>query len=443
MNGPSTVEARRSKDALGALTVYLVVLFGIPAQLVFGPLGASGSPATIMGLGFLFWWLAARFVPSLGVARGFSPVRVAIGFLVVSTLASYAFSALHPLPGDQRSGADLGLLAILSFSGVALVANDMLARLETIETLLRRLVIAAAILAGLGVLQFVTGFDIAALIKIPGLQANHTLHLIGERSNFRRVAGTASHPIEMGVVLAAILPLALHYAAYTKVHRRRWQLCTVVIGIAIPMTLSRSAILGTIVGFLFLFFTWPGTRRAFALLITPVFVVLMRLAIPGLVGTISSMFTNLGNDDSIKGRTDDYAVVGQFIQRSPWLGRGLGTFVPKDFFFLDNQYLGSIIETGYVGLAALLTFFLVPYFAARGARRHLVTLGDRDLAQSLAASALVVGVSFATFDGLGFAMVDGVIFLMVGCIGALWRVTHQRPLVGPRVSEIRVRVGTP
>ena len=157
--------------------------------------------------------------------------------------------------------------------------------------------------------------------------------------------------------------------------------------------------------------------RAFALVMAPVFVVLMRLAIPGLVGTISSMFTNLGNDDSIKGRTEDYAVVGQFIQRSPWFGRGIGTFLPKDFFFLDNQYLGIVVECGYVGLTALLTFFVVIYFTARGARRHLTGLGDRDLAQSLAASSVVVAIGFATFDGLGFAMVDGVIFLVAGCTG--------------------------
>lgn len=419
-----TVSAPRSRDALGALTVYVVVLFAVPARLVFGPLGASGSPATIMGLGFLFWWITARVVPSLGVARGFSPIRIAVALLVASVAASYAWSALHPLAADQRSGADLGALAILSFTGVALVANDMLGRKETVEALLRRLVIAAAMLAGLGILQFGTGFDIAQFVKIPGLQANHALHFIGERSNFRRVAGTATHPIEMGMVLATMLPLALHYAAYAATHKRRWQLMALVIGIAIPMTLSRAAILGTICAFIFLFFTWPGTRRALTLLLAPVFVVLMRIAIPGLVGTISSMFTNLGKDDSIKGRTQDYAVVGQFIDRSPWLGRGFGTFIPKDFFVLDNQYLGMVVECGYVGMAALLAFFVIMYFTARGARRHLTSVGDRDLAQSLAAAAVVAGVGFATFDGLGFAMVDGVIFLLVGATGALWRVTH-------------------
>jgi O-antigen ligase len=424
-----------SGDALRALTVYLVVVFAIPARLVVSPLGAAGTPGTIMGLGFLAWWVVARLVPSLGVARAFSPVRVALGILVLSILSSYTWSALHPLPPDQRTAADLGLLSILSLVGIALVAMDMLGSIDSVETLLRRMVIAGALLAALGVLQFATGFDIAALVKIPGLRANHALVFIGERSKFRRVAGTASHPIEMGMVLATVLPLALHYAAYTRRHRRRWQLMALVIGICIPMTLSRAAILGTIAGFLLMFFTWPGRRRAFTVAVAPVFVVLMRIAIPGLVGTISSMFTNLSKDDSIKGRTDDYAVVGKFIDRSPWLGRGYGTFIPKDFFTLDNQYLGSIVETGYLGLAALVTFFMVMYFTARSVRRRFVGEASRDLAQSLAGVAVVVGLGFATFDGLGYPMIDGVLFLAAGCTGALYRLTRpSRSVAMPGVE---------
>ena len=112
---------------------------------------------------------------------------------------------------------------VLSLAGVTLVTVDMLATRESVEAVLRRLVICTAGLAALGILQFTTGFDIAELVKIPGLTADGALHFIGERSNFRRVSGTAAHPIEMGVVLALGLPLALHFAAYREAHRRRWQ----------------------------------------------------------------------------------------------------------------------------------------------------------------------------------------------------------------------------
>ena len=58
--------------------------------------------------------------------------------------------------------------------------------------------------------------------------------------------------------------------------------------------------------------------------------------------------------------------------------------------------------------------------------------------QSLAATALVAGISFVTFDGLAFAMCDGVIFLLAGCVGALWRISHERVLETPPLAP---RVG--
>ena len=433
----------RSRDALNAMTLYLVVLFAIPARLVIGPLGGAGSPAAVIGLGFLFWWMAARIVPSLGVARGFSPIRVALAALVGSILVSYVWSALHPLPPDQRTGSDLGMLTVLSLVGVALVATDMLSTRKSVEALLRRLTIGIAALAALGIVQFTTGFDITEFVKIPGLSANHALHFIGERSNFRRVAGTTSHPIEFGVVLALGLPLVLHFAAYAREHRRRWQFGVVLIGLAIPMTLSRSAILGTIAAFLLLFFTWPAKRRAFALAVTPVFLVVLRIMIPGLVGTLSSLFTGFGQDDSVQHRQEAYAIAGPLIHKSPWLGRGFGTFIPSDFVGLsgvttfDNQYLGMVVECGYIGLAALLSFFAVWFCAARGARRHLHDEEGRDLMQSLAATAVVGAISFATFDGMAFPVVDGVIFLLAGCVGALWRLCHEIPVVpAPRARRV-------
>ena len=210
------------------------------------------------------------------------------------------------------------------------------------------------------------------------------------------------------------------------------------------MTLSRSAILGTFFAFILLFFTWPGKRRAFALMITPVFLVVLRILIPGLVGTLSSLFTTFGQDESIVHRQQAYAIAGPLINRSPWLGRGFGTFIPKDFAGLagvttfDNQYLGMIVECGYIGLAALLAFFVIWFFAARGARRHLHDEEARGPVQSLAATALVAAIGFATFDGLAFPMVDGVIFLLAGCVGALWRVSHDRPLGAAEVQELEL-----
>lgn len=434
-----TESSTSSGDGVGPLVVYLVLLFLVPARLIIGPLGAPGRPAGLVALGLLLWWVAARLVPSLGVNRRRQPLHVALGFFSAAIVLSYVVAvATRQLPADQLTGADRGLLSMAAWVGVACVAMDMIRRVESIERLVRVIVGLGAVVAAVGIVQFATGADIAQALRIPGLTPNAGLAFISERSEFRRVAGTASHPIELGMVLALCVPLALHLAFNATRDRLRWWAAATLILVAVPMTLSRSAILGLAAGFLVLLPGWSGRRRAAFALVAPVFLVAMRSLIPGLLGTITSLFLHLGVDPSIKGRTEDYGSISEHIASSPWFGRGFATFLPSDFFILDNQYLGSLVETGIVGLAALLLLLVVGFTSARAARRHATDPMTRDLAQSLAACVAVAGVGMATFDGFGFPFFAGLFFLLLGCIGALRRLVvdeHQPapdPVASPR-----------
>ena len=49
----------RRVPASALLTCYLVLLFVVPAGLVFAPLGAAGTPATVFGIVLLLWWVSA------------------------------------------------------------------------------------------------------------------------------------------------------------------------------------------------------------------------------------------------------------------------------------------------------------------------------------------------------------------------------------------------
>ena len=372
----------RDRDARAALTGYLVVLFLVPAALVVGPLNAStGTPANLLALAGLLWWACARLVPSFRVARGWNPIRFVLLVFVASALLAYVSGAMRPLARDELHAADDGLVHVAAWAGVALVTMDMLVSRRSVERLLRRLVVLCGILAGLGVVQFFTGIDIAGVFRIPGLHDNGVIGAISERSIFRRVAGTASHPIEFGVVLAMVFPLALHFAfiAGSVVRRRLTWLVVILIAMGIPMSLSRSAIVGVAAALLLVVPTWSRRRQLQALVVVPLFAMAMRLVVPGLLGTIKSLFTNLSNDPSIQGRTDDYAVVGQFISQSPWVGRGFGTFLPSKYVTLDNQYLGSLVEVGIVGFVALLLLVVVGFFTARGVRLRAM---ERDTRRS-------------------------------------------------------------
>ena len=52
-------------DAVTLLTVYAIALFVIPSQWVFGPLGAIGTPANLIGMVAPLWVALGAVHPSL------------------------------------------------------------------------------------------------------------------------------------------------------------------------------------------------------------------------------------------------------------------------------------------------------------------------------------------------------------------------------------------
>ncbi len=222
-----------------------------------------------------------------------------------------------------------------------------------------------------------------------------------------------------------ILPLAIHQARFAPPaqRRRRWAQ-VFLIGTTLPMTVSRSAILGLIAALLVILPTWPKLDRRVAYVVLVISTVAMWLTVHGLLGTLRNLFLEFGSDSSTVSRTGAFSAAAPFISAHPWFGRGFGTFLPQTYRFLDDQYLGTLIETGIVGLIALLVLFGCGWCLARGARRVTANPEVRDLAQCLAAPVAVIAVSYATFDALSFLMAAGLTFLVFGCIGALWRLAR-------------------
>jgi O-antigen ligase len=158
-------------------------------------------------------------------------------------------------------------------------------------------------------------------------------------------------------------------------------------------------------------------KGALAVLVCACFVF---VSVPGLIGTLTGYVTAGGKDASVSTRTSDYATTAPYVRQSPWVGRGPGTFFPPKHTLLDNQYLGTLIETGTVGLVATMTFFLAPVVLGRGARRRCTSEGDRFLGQMLAASALGFTFAAATFDALSFPTCARSAALVLGLSGAWW-----------------------
>lgn len=427
------------RDAVSVLTVFLFFLFAVPSNLVLEPLGAAGRPSLVFGAVCGWWWFHDRLLPDSKVSRGVQPVRTLALLFLGAMVASYGAAFARPIDGLEASAANRGALAFIGLIGVLLLTVDGITDRQRLDTFLRRLSIAGAGLALVGLLQFI-GIDVSGVFDLPLLNDHAGFQEVQDRSGLRRVSGTAGHPIEFGVVLAVVFPLAVHYAMYARRLRVLAWLPVLLIAMAIPMAVSRSGTLALAVTFGAMWLTWPIRRRITAAVVAVGLAGAMRFVIPGLLGTIKSLFTNLGNDDSVAGRTSDYEMVGRFLSDSPFVGRGVGTLLPDRYILLDNQYLGTLIEMGIIGTVLLVALFFVAFFCARGARRGADD-ETRSLGQALAGSVLATAITAGTFDLLGFTMVAGVTMLLLGCSGALWRL--QRPVrrAAPRPLFVEMALG--
>lgn len=420
---PSTRRPPVDGATLAVLFVALLTL--TPAKYVLAGVPIAISPANLVALGLGLCWLCCQLGNVSRIAKGRNAVRTALFGFVVALLAIYGVGTWQYLPPDELKLADHAMVLVLAVVGVALLVLDGVRNVQRLDTLLKFAVSAFTVVAGIGVLHFTLGVDLTTHLELPIFRedlgaANSSL----DRGSFERVHSTAAHPIEFGVVCAMALPLALHYAFMP--HRNAvaascWWLCSIVIGLGLLFSISRSAILGVAVAGAILLIGWSPARRRVVLMVAPAVLVVVYLLVPGLLGTILGLFTNVAVDGSVDYRTHDYAIAAQQVAQHLWFGHGNGTwYTPKHLTF-DNQYLLTLVEGGLVGLAALLALYGTALHAAARVYRRTTDPAIRDLSLALLAGLAIAVVVSATFDLQSFGMVTGLTFLLLGATGALHR----------------------
>lgn len=446
----------RFLPAWAFVATYAILLLCIPTRLIVGPVGAPGTPANLLAMVGLLWWTCST-VGGLGQVRGVTPMRVAFALFTVAVLLSYAAGHLdgwsQPADIHQRSdrlweaadvtqvtaiassAADRGLLALAGWAGVLLLASEGIRSWDQLEKLVDWVVRGAAIVAAMAVVQYFTGSNIASYLQIPGLVGLIEFGDALSRSELNRVVATSAHPIELGVVMAALLPLALHRALRDPRRLVPW-IPVALVGVAALMSVSRSAIVVLGVAFLVLFIGWPMRTRVVMAIVAAPLALALRAALPGLLGTIRSLFTGLSADPSVAGRTDDYPLVFGLIEKNPWHGQGLFTFVPMVYRTIDNQLLVMLLEIGYVGTAAFALLFITSQLAAWAPRRRRLDPQKQQLGYAVSAALLGIVTSFATFDALGFRQVAGLTFLLMGMAGAIHHLTRVTASASPASTPV-------
>lgn len=412
----SAIGPRPGIDGLTVLTVYLVLLLAVPSGLTIAALGSAGRPATLWALAAALWWCWHQVQRQVPLARGARTVPAVLFTLLAVAGFSYACAMLRGLPTDEVSPADNGLLRLVAWAGILLVATDGLSSAAEMRLLLRWVAWAGGAMATLGIIQFLTGsllLDLWQFVPFTSWEAPNAAGL-DQRAGFVRASGTAIHPLEYGVVLAIAFPIALALATENRsTHRLLPWLPVVAIAIAALTSVSRSTLIGVAVGVIVLLPTLTRGTRWIVVALGGGLMIALALFVPGMLGTIRGLFTGLASDPSTASRTGSYEAAIDFVSRFPVVGKGFGTFITRYHIF-DNAYLLLSIELGILGLVAFLLLITAGIVNAAKARRVATERLDRQLCQALIAGLIAASILLAFFDGLSFSMSGGMLFLIFG-----------------------------
>ncbi|MEU6352776.1 O-antigen ligase family protein [Streptomyces sp. NPDC047072] len=439
----------RRLDATTILSGYLVLAFFVPSNLTLPALGGVGTPANVFALLGLIWylatWLGGRILPAPGTRLP----RVVMCLLAVAVLMSYLADATRDSSHEEVLGADRGLIGLGVWVALVVLASAGIQERSRLETLMRRLVVLGTVVALIGYYDFFAATNIADSIHIPGLQSSTAGISAMDRGSFTRPRSTTAHPLEFGGMLAILVPFAVHQA-FDPVRRhagalRRWAPVAIMAG-ALPLTVSRTSIIGVFIVILVMVPRWKPQRRWAAIALITGSVAGFKVIIPGLIGTITNLFASFlsNSDSSTQARTVKYSAIVPYFHEHPWFGRGFGTFTPDLYFFTDNQYMLTLAEMGILGLVALAALFITGIHTGGAIRRLALNDSDRELGQAFLASALVALVISATFDALSFPMYAGMFFLVLGAggsyLGFIRREAAAAAVPAPRAAAPEVQL---
>lgn len=456
--------------ALGwsALAHWPTVIGGLVAVIFLIPIKRYSLPAQLpfelepyraaMGLIALGWLVALLVDERVRLRR--TPFDAPLALFAFAAVASFAANAERLSELGLTSYVVKSLTFFLSFIVLYLVVTSVLRSRADLDRLVRVMVTLGAVVALAAIAEFWTHVNVFNHLAqvLPMLQFHDPRITAGldsaylDRSGGMRAYASAAHPIELSAVLTMLLPLALYLAR--REERRRWLLAAALLAFGAVATLSRTGIVMLVVlGLTYAALRPARVRRALPLALPAL--VAVYLVLPNSLGSFYALFFPQGGivsqqSEQVSGnhRTGDgrLADIGPSLSeasKTPFLGQGFGSRVTDRQSaqvtgiplarILDDQWLTSLLETGLLGLGALL------WLLGRAVRRLLRlarddTGADGELALALGSAVLAFGVGMLTFDALGFVQVTLVLFFVLA-IGASLLLCRAAELVRQAASR--------
>ena len=198
------------------------------------------------------------------------------------------------------------------------------------------------------------------------------------RAGVARAFGSAQHPIALAVALCLLIPLAVYLAKYAGWPRNEINRKIVYAGAVVMLfggvlaAISRTAVVVLGVMFLVTLVFHPRVAGVLFALAFPL-VLLAAAVLPRVFESmvlsfldvdslVASQYTSAGMGGA--GRLADLEPALREVAQRPFFGSGFGSRIvigdEANAFILDNQFLGTLMETGALGVLGLAVFLLVP-----------------------------------------------------------------------------------
>ncbi|MEO6826042.1 MAG: O-antigen ligase family protein [Microbacteriaceae bacterium] len=461
--------------AVSALYVFRRLLFSwttmlilLAAVIMFIPIRRYEFPIPLSFALEPYRVIIAILIVAVIVAVSLSPTfawrHVAFGWPIGIFLATQAFSIVANGPrlteGHLDNSAMSNLLQLLFLISVFFIARQLLTSEQIVQLLLVFLTWAGVLVGFFAIIERFTRVNVFLLLGhfLPLTLINDT-SAVSLRAGSNRSFASAQHPIALSVALGIIIPIALYLAAHggrprNPISRR----IVYALGVAILLggilcTVSRTGIVMLGIMFLVVLALRPRLAAvifAFAFPIALIVAAVVPKLVNSTVGTlfnidtlIASQFSNPGYRG--QGRLADLGPALATFRQNPLFGTGIGSRVvvgpSSNSNILDNQWLGTLLDAGLLGVAGLVVFLLVPIimlivFAFRGQPGQKYA----SLAVAIAISTIGYGAAMFFYDAFSF-MQTFLILMLLLAVGA-WLLTEARRSAAAGARPTRLAADT-
>ena len=414
------VEVRSGIGTGTVILLLLVVLFVPVRRFSFGggfPIEPELYRVAILAVGgILVITLLAGGVLPFRMTGLEAPLVLVLAATLVSYLANPSRAVEY---GPEVLGTlftTLGIIFVMYL--VAGVVRDYDGVIRTLKVL----VVGSAVLGGFAIAESRIGVNLfSSMVRLfPG--ASLTVDDLSTRGGSFRAQASSQHPIALGAMFAMLVPFGVVFA----VHRgRKWLIPVLFLLIGLIAANSRTAVIMILITCGGLVISrWRELKPLLPWVV--VLLALTHLLMPGALGSLRNSFFPSGGLVSEQrasagqrgsGRVADLRpALHEFVLR-PAFGYGVGTAVvvvgPRNNSpIYDDQWLGSLLDSGALGVFALIWFFGRSARRLRRAARRL----DGEPAALLTALALAVfsfmaGMFF--FDAFAFLQVTMIAYVLM------------------------------